>query len=261
MHNIERNLFHGFLFFLFFGSLSCNSNEPTSKVKDSVKTTVKIINTPETFEYSAPSEVVYQPKTDDILVDVFYPIGWSKDGMFAYITEPADEATGYYYFTLNIVNCNNGKTEWTWKIDEKNAQEDGSLKETWEKNKTLFVSTLEQFKIRQQSDISVQNFPSIVKNKSYDIKLNIKYTKDAFGYGFDVAGICSAILKSSDGKEKQIFTKDYQNNIILNVSTAGYLKNPFDNQIIVLLKSTRMGYEGPPNIVSFQPVFANLNIP
>lgn len=52
--------------------------------------------------YFVPSELKYCPQSDEYLFDKFYPIGWSKDGHFAYITEPADEAAGLYFFKFRI---------------------------------------------------------------------------------------------------------------------------------------------------------------
>ncbi len=245
-----RFLVNNIFFVSIIALFSCNTNETSSHKSDSIEISpADTLN--QNFDYSFPSELIYQPKTDELLIDAFYPVGWSKDGLFAYISIPADEASGYYYFTFNIINANTGKTEWTWIIDEKNAQEEGSLKDTWEKNKKLFTSTLKKYKIIQNNTIKIENFPLLLNSVPYTIKLNIKYSEDTFGYGFDVVGKFSAHLITPQGFDKEIFSKDYQNNMILNLTLVGYIKNPFENDVFVLFKTTRMGYEGPPNVVSF----------
>lgn len=40
-------------------------------------------------------------------VENFFPIGWSKDGKFAYYLEPVDEACGCYFGKLVIVDLKN----------------------------------------------------------------------------------------------------------------------------------------------------------
>ena len=48
----------------------------------------------------------------EFLEDKFYPIGWSKDGKFAYFVEPADEACGCYFGTFVIQDLKTDKVLW-----------------------------------------------------------------------------------------------------------------------------------------------------
>ena len=52
--------------------------------------------------YSCPSELKFCPQSSEYLYEKFYPIGWSKNGLFAYIIEPVDEAAGQYFFKFVI---------------------------------------------------------------------------------------------------------------------------------------------------------------
>ncbi len=47
-------------------------------------------------------------------MDKFFPIGWSEDGNFAYITEPVAEGLGNYVFEIVIINVISGDTLWYW---------------------------------------------------------------------------------------------------------------------------------------------------
>jgi len=38
-------------------------------------------------DYQIPDELIYNKQSDNFLIDKLYPIGWSKDGKFAYIIE------------------------------------------------------------------------------------------------------------------------------------------------------------------------------
>jgi hypothetical protein len=41
---------------------------------------------------------------DQLVPESFYPIGWSRDGNFAYYLEPVDEACGCYFAQLFILD-------------------------------------------------------------------------------------------------------------------------------------------------------------
>src|SRR5690349_14764325 len=47
----------------------------------------------------------------------FYPIGWSREGKFAYYTEPVDEACGCYFAELVIKDLRTDKELWKFKND------------------------------------------------------------------------------------------------------------------------------------------------
>jgi hypothetical protein len=44
-----------------------------------------------------------------LIPESFFPIGWSKDGKFAYYSEPVDEACGCYYAYLAIQDLRTDK--------------------------------------------------------------------------------------------------------------------------------------------------------
>jgi hypothetical protein len=47
----------------------------------------------------------------------FYPIGWSRDGKFAYYLEPVDEACGCYYAELVIQDLRTDEILWKFTND------------------------------------------------------------------------------------------------------------------------------------------------
>src|SRR5688572_4978733 len=47
-----------------------------------------------------------------LMTENFYPIGWSRDGKFAYLVEPPDEACGCYFAEIVIVNLKTDKVLW-----------------------------------------------------------------------------------------------------------------------------------------------------
>ena len=62
-----------------------------------------------------------------LYVDGFYPIGWSRDGKFAYYIEPVDEACGCYFAELIIQDLRTDKIVWHFKNDpESRVDKDGA---------------------------------------------------------------------------------------------------------------------------------------
>src|SRR5260221_5318667 len=61
-----------------------------------------------------------------LIPEGFFPIGWSRDGKFAYYTEPVDEACGCYYANLVIQDLRTDKVIWEFKYN----QDDGRDNET-----------------------------------------------------------------------------------------------------------------------------------
>ena len=209
--------------------------------------------------YSVPSEIPYLQTKNDFIFDTFYPIGWSKDGKFAYIYEPADEATGFYFFTFEIKDTQTNKVIWTWKIDVKDEVYEGSLKKTWKKNKDKFTSILNENKIIQNNDFKLNQFPIIDKDNTYKMSENIKYQEDTYGFGFDVVSNAEFKLESKDNKSITVFKESFPDNMILNMSANAYFKSPFENRIAAIITSQIRGYEGPPHVIRINVVGCSLD--
>ena len=202
----------------------------------------------QTGKYFIPEELVYC-KRDDVLIDRFYPIGWSKEGNIAYVKEPADEACGCYFFEIVVQNMINDKIEWKWTFNDDGAGE--TLESVWFKNYRLFDTKLRQFNIIQFDDFELQPTHFYYKGNEYSIDLQSQFTKDP-DYGFQVLKRANIYVKSPQLGKKHIyhFTEvNYQ--MVLNLKLAGHLKNPYEDRMCVVYYEERRGYEGPPNVVYF----------
>ncbi|RLD79666.1 MAG: hypothetical protein DRJ10_08510, partial [Bacteroidetes bacterium] len=100
-------------------------------------------------DYRIPNELIYNEQANDFLIDKLYPIGWSNDGKFAYIVEPADEGSGFYLFELVVFDLVNNKIIWSWKPDE---SEEGDLETTWKENYENFKETLNKYEVSQETE-------------------------------------------------------------------------------------------------------------
>ena len=75
-------------------------------------------------------------------VENFYPVGWSKDGKFAYYVEPVDEACGCYFGKLVIVDLKKDAVVWQFDYssedDAENSKKPKTLAALWAaKSQTL----------------------------------------------------------------------------------------------------------------------------
>jgi hypothetical protein len=200
-------------------------------------------------EYTLPSELEYgrvDPK--NFLYDKFYPIGWSKDGKLAYIIEPADEASGYYWFEIIIRDIVNNKTTWSWKPAE---SEKGNLQSTWKDNYDLFKKHLGDAQIIQLEKFELKPTKISYKGNDYELILDASNVTDP-NYGLDVVKETNLSIVSKELGTKSIAKqKEDESSRVIGAIIPGFILCPFDDRIVVILRKERIGYEGPPNVVYF----------
>lgn len=245
-----------------FQFLSCSGPEQQSPVQSSdsqaVTTTHKEGETPKpelSFEYTVPQEIAYI-NNPEIIYDRFYPIGFSPSGKFAYITEPADQATGYYFFSLIIQDLTTDKTLYTWTLDSEDAVEEGDLKSTWEKNKDIFIKELTKYEI-QQTTLALKPVSFESANHNFQLKMTTETAADE-NFGIEVVSKASIILSRDKKESKTVYKKKFTDSMILSCGIAGQLKSPFEERIAVIHYQLYMGYEGPPHVCSVMIAGAGL---
>ncbi len=245
-----------FFFLLLIGGLfsisACDSEEEENTDETELTEELSIDKIPEEYvmqDYLVPSELNYNRQSGDFIYAKFHPIGWSQTGTFAYIVEPADQATGFYLFEFILVDSNTDKVLWTWKPEE---TEEGSIDLIWETNYELFKSYLNEYEIYQQKNIQLEATNFSYLDNQYSIQLETK-TQEEPDYGFDVITETYIRLQSTSLGEKNVYAnveKDYSQ--ILSVIIAGCLRNPLGDQIAIFTRYEMWGYEGPPNLIYFQ---------
>ena len=207
-------------------------------------------------EYYFPEELKYTNPGGDFEYEKFYPIGWSKYGHFAYFSEPAEEGLGEYMLNITIINLVNNETEWTWKTE---PVEENYREEIWKNNYDLFKEKLNKYEIIQSKDNLNNNAFFSFDGAEYRIQLETttEVNKD---YGFDVIVGTKIILNSSKLGEKIIYNhKEVDYSLVLGQIIAGHIISPFENRVLILLKSERVGYEGTPSLLYYTIIGTNLN--
>ena len=206
-------------------------------------------------EYEMPKELVYNENADDFLTYKLYPIGWSKDGEFAYVVEPADEGSGFYLFELHVFDMVNNKDSWVWKLDE---TEEGNLETVWKENYEKFKETLNKYEITQQDNFELAKGTTKYKGNEYQITLDTK-TKIEPDFGFDVISEFKVSINSEDLGVKEIYKhKEDDFSMLVGTYVPGYILSPNSGRVVVICQMERWGAEGPPNVVYFELVGSDL---
>lgn len=196
----------------------------------------------------------------------FYPIGWSKDGKFAYYVEPVDEACGCYYAQLVIQDMRTDKVVWEFKYNQDDTYEGdtmtgpGDLRTLWAKNRKLFSEKL--------AENGIVALPTVLLGKtftaagrSFTAKAVQKMGPNKDEYG-DRVNFYTVSLSSPKIGSKKVFTSEDHTKddywFMLNAGVIGAIKSPFENRVAIIASEVMRGYEGPPHTAQIRIIGADL---
>jgi hypothetical protein len=201
-----------------------------------------------------------------LYTDGFYPIGWSRDGKFAYYTEPVDEECGCYFADLTIVDLRTDKIVWEFKnkplerMNDKGEPIADDMRKLWKRNEKMFSDKLREYGIEQTARFSLLPATFRIGGKSYAVKAASVKANDADGLRrirklnveFSSPGLGKKSLYSAEYKGDEMYVSP------LDIAVAGAFKSPFENRVAVVLIKVQRGWEGPPHTVAPQIAGADL---
>ena len=196
-----------------------------------------------------------------ILDAVFYPLGWSEDGRFAYAIEPPDEAVGSYFLNVYIQDLVTDKIIWEDKYQSVPEATTGiqSFAAYWQANQSKMDAQLKKHGIKQVND-SVLFAGSISNNDDrldYVVKKKLKGQPD-FG-NLAMVTEYQVMVTSDNLGSKTVHKEQYKKPIsVLDVDVLGYLRGEDKRRVALLIAGVRRGYEGPPHTSWFKVVGTNL---
>lgn len=190
---------------------------------------------------------------------LFVPLGWSKDGKFAYMLSRDPGGAGYEevgFFRWVIIDLNTDKILW----ESKRGLEPGlpkSILNSYDQNKAFgwiypnllpkYQKYFNQYKIIIQPTLKLQSFPVVYNNVKYyaAIKDVSRVTK------YDFPGIIGRyrLVVTKSGKSKTVSQYVNPNQLVLDAQVVGYLKSPYEPRIAIAVGQIHRGWEGPPNPV------------
>ena len=202
----------------------------------------------------------------DFRIESFYPIGWSRDGKFAYYFEPDGGECDCYLAKLLILDLRADKVLWSFDYDSDSladAKEKGrpySFDTLWIANQQLFSEKLREHGIAPQEKVSLSAFPIQYQGDRLTASLRVRQkpglTEEERHYG--IVGRATLQLTSSRNGTKTILDHSYPKALPLYVGVVGYLKSPFESRIAATLVEIYRGWEGPPHTGHVKIVGASL---
>ncbi len=196
-----------------------------------------------------------------LITENFFPIGWSKDGKFAYYTEPGDEACGCYFGQLIILDTVNDKELWLFKYDGLDDQDNPkyrAITDLWRKNRKLFSDKLNQYGIIPQGRFGLLRFPLNHAGDQLRANLKIEENKDEETRYYSKIKKATLQISSRRGGAKTVHEESYPEYGPLDMEVLGYLKSPYEQRVAIILLGVWRGYEGPPHTTHVNVVGASL---
>jgi hypothetical protein len=199
-----------------------------------------------------------------LLLSRIYPVGWSPQGLFAYVYEPADEACGCYFFELIVQDLKTDRVAWQFKystdeLGSADPQQFDNLAEVWHAKQKELTAKLQELGIVRLDQ------PAPTLFSSGPEKLSIKIASETKGDDAEVfvhLGKYEIELAGPKGR-KTIFRSDEAGVTTdtfgpLEAAATVYLRSPYENRIAVLIEEKWRGYEGPPNVIRLRFAGADL---
>jgi hypothetical protein len=204
----------------------------------------------------------------ELIVERFYPVGWSKDGKLAYYVEPGDEACGCYFAKLVIKDLKTDKVLWQFDYDSSDLQDTmknrtpESLAALWRYKRDLFNSKLREHNIVAQGRNAFSVFPTMYEGDQLAAELITKEaTQDVQEQSLGVIQSAVLQLRSKRKGKKTVFEQAYkpEESLPLDMKVLGYLKSPFEPRVAIVMVEIWRGYEGPPHTTHTTVVGSSLD--
>jgi hypothetical protein len=209
-----------------------------------------------------------QLEYQQLLTEGFYPIGWSRDGKFAYYVEPPDEACGCYFAELVIQDLRTDKVLWKFKNDPESRTNakgeivDDDMRQLWRRNQKLFSNKLREHGIIPAARFVLLGGKSFsLGGKTYTATVIARKSKDD-EYDMERVTKMTVVLTTPSLGRKSLFNVEYKGEDLfiapLDVTITGALKSPYENRVAILLAKVHRGWEGPPHTTDNLIVGADL---
>lgn len=200
-----------------------------------------------------------------LIPEAFFPIGWSKDGKFAYYVEPVDEACGCYYARLVVQDLRTDKVIWKFDYeqggqdDNGKSKEPGNVRELWKANQAMFSQKLAEHGI-VASNLAMLGKTFSANGRSYTakaaVKMGVNPEFDEKRVHIFAINVSNARLGSKTVFEMETNMGDYGS--YLDAGLIGVLKSPHENRVAIVAIEVQRGWEGPPHTGNIHVIGADL---
>jgi predicted RNA binding protein with dsRBD fold (UPF0201 family) len=190
-------------------------------------------------------------------------LGWSKNGLIAYIIKEPNEARDFENVNLIIQNIITDKIKIVekWRFIEKDKK---SFSKSIELYNDKIYHIMQKYHINS-NNFKLQEFP-ITLDKSKKITINKQAAYATYSDFSDNEKFLTKITFSLQieknyhlWKKKKIYQKNFKpSNGYYDLITLGYIQSPYQNKIAILVAKVYRGWEYKPHVIDLQFIGASL---
>jgi hypothetical protein len=179
---------------------------------------------------------IYEDKM--MICSRFFPVGFSKDGKFAYADMIPGGGRSNLVCRFSIMDLIEDRV--LYEV-ESEAEDVNDFSDFWRANYGSIKKKMNEYGIIENKPV-LSLFPC--KNGKDQIKLIVeKKSTEKDPWERDIGELRIIAVSSILGK-KTIYRKE---NSYIDVTIEGYIRSPYEDRILVIVSQLRSGWEGPPD--------------
>ena len=186
------------------------------------------------------------PSKDMYFASEIYPVGWSKDGHFAFVQKNEVAGRGGIKFSYFIIDSVTDKVAWNY-IDDWIDSNNTTIHQSIKKSKNRFKKQLEKYEIVQNRGIDLHAFPLNHGDQKFFPEIEILKKKESHPFLGDIKSV--SIFMNKNTKRKRIFLKKDPG--AFSYWITGYFASPFEKRILVGIGEEKWGHEGTEGHIIF----------
>jgi hypothetical protein len=187
----------------------------------------------------------------------FFPIGWSKNNKFAFMTYFEDhDASGLVWSKVVIIDIVTDEIL-EQKVPEYEYELGTTAATIWKENKSIFSNLLSRHAIIPH-EFTLSEFPLYFEDDTVDYYFLEHWMKDTDeDYMWPCIDTLTLRIRSAKHGLKTVYSK-HNGYSVVGAWITGYFRSPYTTRIVIPLILLHPGWEGPPNTTSIQMVGCHL---
>jgi len=213
--------------------------------------------------YTLPQQSIIEPEFGEPMSAFFYPIGWSKDGKFAYVATRWLVADCGAIYEIHVLDLIADKILWKYAVTKYCSQlpalgkdDSPNLALVWPEIKELVSKNVMRYNI-VQSRLELNKFPLSRPGETIDADLSKTFYEHKPTM-LQMLEKATLKLISRQKGEKVVYTGTFNSMLTQDVHIAGYIKNSYENRIAIILIVVPLGQHYAPGPVHYVVVGAHL---
>lgn len=213
---------------------------PVKRIANGIIPALLVLATLEVAALEPPSGIRLETSAAEI-----FPIGWSRDGKFAYLLMDEPAFRGGYGFRAAIVDARTDQVLWTAYEHSDGLDWDGDgppLAAAWQRYEPQIRGQLAVFGIERVTSSRVDPLPLVRGTDAYSALVREwRVNPETSPYGNGVVGYTLTFTSRERGakviaQRNRIFATD--------IRVQGYIRSPFENRIVLVVSESGNAYGG-----------------